>query len=120
MCDKKNTVEHSRSDIEVEPFLYTLSLIDGKWKLPILFWLRHKGILRYGELKRKLGKITHKMLSSQLKELETDELIQRKEYPQVPPKVEYSLTELGYSLIPVMDALCGWGHEHIPNNWEGK
>ena len=58
------------------------------------------------------------MLSSQLKELEADRLIHRKEYPQVPPKVEYSLTELGHSLMPVMDALCRWGHEHIPADWQ--
>lgn len=51
-------------------------------------------------------------------ELEADGLIHREEYPQVPPKVEYSLTELGYSLMPVMDALCRWGHEHIPDDWK--
>ena len=118
--NENNTGEYLKNEVEVDPFLYTLSLIDGKWKLPILFWLRHMGVLRYGELKKKLGKVTHKMLSSQLKELKTDGLIGRKEYPQVPPKVDYYLTELGYSLIPVMDALCGWGHKHIPSGWKSR
>lgn len=57
------------------------------------------------------------MLSNQLKELENDDLIVRKEYPQVPPKVEYSLSEKRKSLMPVLSALCKWGHTHIPNNW---
>ena len=118
--EMKNATEYCKNGVEVEPFAYALSLIEGKWKLTIMFWLWHKEILRYGELKRNLGKITHKMLSNQLKELEADGLIHREEYPQVPPKVEYSLTELGYSLMPVMDALCRWGHEHIPEGWKQK
>lgn len=82
-------------EVNIEPFAYAMSLINGKWKMHILFWLWKKEILRYGELKRLLGNITHKMLSTQLKELEADGLINRKEYPQIPPKVEYSMTELG-------------------------
>lgn len=96
------------------PFLYTMSLIGGKWKLHILYWLGHQPVMRYGEIKRELGNITHKMLSSQLKELERDGLILRKEYPQVPPKVEYSLTELGESLLPLLHGLCDWGEAHYP------
>lgn len=74
-------------EVNVRPFAYAMSLIDGKWKMHILFWLWKKQVLRYSELKRALGTITHKMLSTQLKELEKDDLIIRNEYPQVPPKV---------------------------------
>jgi len=102
--------------VDIKPFSYAMSLIDGKWKMHILFWLWKTNTLRYGQLKKALGNVSHKMLSNQLKELESDELITRTEYPQVPPKVEYSLTEKGLSLMPVMQALCCWGHEHIDNN----
>ena len=105
-------------EVDVRPFAYAISLIDGKWKMHILFWLWKKEVLRYSELKRALGKVTHKMLSNQLKELEKDGLIIRKEYPQVPPKVEYYLSEKGESLMPVLSALCRWGHAHIPNHWQ--
>lgn len=84
----------------------------------ILFWLWKKEVLRYRELKRALGKVTHKMLSTQLKELEQDDLIVRKEYPQVPPKVEHALSKKGKSLMPVLSALCKWGHTHVPDNWQ--
>lgn len=96
-------------EIDPKPFEYSLSLINGKWKLNILFWLWRKEIMRYGEMKKSLQGITHKMLSSQLKELESDSLIIRNEYPQIPPKVEYSLSELGKSLMPVLHELCKWG-----------
>ncbi|GAA0764652.1 helix-turn-helix domain-containing protein [Clostridium subterminale] len=101
------------NDVNVKPFAYAMSLIDGKWKMHILFWLWKKQVLRYGELKRSLGTITHKMLSTQLKELEADNLIIRKEYPQVPPKVEYSLSEKGLIIMPVLQCLCEWGNNHI-------
>lgn len=65
-----------------------------------------KEVMRYGELKRALGTVTHKMLSQQLKEMEADGIIYRKEYPQVPPKVEYGLTELGESLMPILQQIC--------------
>ena len=100
-------------EVNVKPFAYAISLIDGKWKMHILFWLWKKEVLRYSELKRSLGNVTHKMLSSQLKELERDNLIIRTEYPQVPPKVEYSLSERGLTLMPVLQSLCDWGHQHI-------
>ena len=96
-----------------KPFDYAMSLVGGKWKMHILHLLSNKEILRYGELKKALGKITHKMLSTQLKELEKDGLIHRKEYPQVPPKVEYSLSEKGLSLIPIMTSLCIWGYDNM-------
>lgn len=100
-------------EVNVRPFAYAMSLIDGKWKMHILFWLWKKQVLRYSELKRALGTITHKMLSTQLKELEKDDLIIRNEYPQVPPKVEYSFSPRGLTLMPVLECLCKWGHEHI-------
>ena len=104
-------------EVNVRPFAYAISLIDGKWKMHILFWLWKKEVLRYSELKRALDKVTHKMLSNQLKELENDGLIRRREYPQVPPKVEYSLSETGKTLMPVLSAVCHWGTEHIPEDW---
>lgn len=94
------------------PFGYTLSLISGKWKMIILYWLIERSPIRFNELQRLLGSITYKTLSLQLKELEADGLIVRKEYPQIPPKVEYSLSEKGRSLYPVMEAMCKWGSEH--------
>lgn len=100
-------------EVYSKPFEYTLSLVSGKWKMHILFWLWHSEVMRYGEIKRVLEGITHKMLSKQLKELEADDLLIRKEYPQVPPKVEYSLSEKGESLIPVLDAMCKWGHNFV-------
>ncbi len=98
--------------IHLGSFNYAMSKISGKWKMYILFWLWRKEVLRYGELKRLLGNVTHKMLSKQLKELEEDELIIRKEYPQVPPKVEYSLSKKGESMMPILHALCEWGREY--------
>ena len=100
-------------EVNVAPFAYAMSLIEGKWKMHILFWLWKKEVLRYSQLKRVLGKVTHKMLSTQLKELEADGLIIRTEYPQVPPKVEYSMSPLGMSLMPVLQSLCQWGTEHF-------
>lgn len=100
------------TDVQIEPFAYTCSLFSGKWKMHILFWLWKKEVMRYGELKKALGTVTHKVLSQQLKELEADQIIYRKEYPQVPPKVEYGLTELGISLMPILQKMCQWGQQH--------
>ncbi|MDO9491804.1 helix-turn-helix domain-containing protein [Acetobacterium sp.] len=99
-----------------EPFEYTLSIVSGKWKLKIIYLLSCMGTVRYGILKKNIDGITHKMLSSQLKELENETIILRKEYPQVPPKVEYSLTEKGESLIPLVVAMCDWGRNHRSTN----
>jgi len=99
-----------------EPFEYTLSIVSGKWKLKIIYLLSCMGTIRYGILKKNIDGITHKMLSSQLKELENEAIILRKEYPQVPPKVEYSLTEKGESLIPLVVAMCDWGRQHRRTN----
>lgn len=94
---------------------YTLSVLGGKWKWLIIDILAEAGILRYGELKRKLPGITHKMLSQQLKELESELLIDRKEYHQIPPKVEYSVTEKGATLIPILNLMCEWGKINRPS-----
>ncbi|MEM1503643.1 helix-turn-helix domain-containing protein [Domibacillus sp. 8LH] len=95
-----------------EPFFnYTLSIINGKWKLLIIYYLSKFNTVRYNELQRMLGKITYKTLSSTLKDMQNDDLIHRKEYPQIPPKVEYSLTEKGQSLWPIIQEMCQWG-EH--------
>ena len=82
-----------KSNFEETGFSYTLSLISGKYKMVILYCLMEFEIVRYNELKRYIGTISHKTLSTSLKELEKDQLINRKEYPQIPPKVEYNLSE---------------------------
>ena len=90
------------------PVELSLRIIGGKWKIPIIWRLKDES-RRYGELRRSLSKVTHKMLTQQLRELEEDEILTRKVYPEVPPKVEYSLTLLGKSVIPVIDMLREWG-----------
>lgn len=96
-----------------EPFEYTLSIVSGKWKLKIIYLLACITPVRYGALKKNIDGITHKMLSTQLKELENENIIARKEYPQIPPKVEYSLTPKGQSLIPIVIDMCNWGKENM-------
>ena len=93
-------------------FSYTLSLINGKYKMTVLYTLMSFGVVRFNEMKKYIGEISYKTLSSTLKELESDLLVNRKEYPQVPPKVEYSLTERGKSLIPILDMMCDWGDKN--------
>lgn len=93
------------------PVEVTLDLIDGKWKGVILFHLQ-EGLLRFGELRRKMPGITQRMLTKQLRALEEDGLITRTVYPEVPPRVEYALSQTGQRLRPVIDALRAWGIEH--------
>jgi DNA-binding HxlR family transcriptional regulator len=106
-------MQHSRLDCNpgcsVEA---TISLIDGKWKCVILFHLLD-GTFRFNELRRFVPTVTQRMLTNQLRELEADGLIVRKVYPQVPPKVEYSLSPLGRSLEPVLQTLKTWGDANI-------
>ena len=90
------------------PAEFTLALIGGRWKIPIIFHLL-AGRRRFSELARALTGVTQKMLTQQLREMERNGLVTRNIYPQVPPKVEYSLTELGASLKPVVEAMCRWG-----------
>ena len=91
-------------------------MIGGKWRLIILYWIVEYKTIRFNELHRKIGTITYKTLSSQLKEMEKDGLSIRKEYPQIPPKVEYSLSEKGKSLYPIMEAMCQWGKDNPPKH----
>lgn len=102
----------SQSNLEDTGFSYTLSIISGKYKMVILYCLAEFGIVRYNELKRYVRTISFKTLSLTLKELEADGLIIRKEYPQIPPKVEYSLSERGKSLIPILNVMCEWGQKN--------
>jgi DNA-binding HxlR family transcriptional regulator len=93
-------------------FELTLLVIGGKWKPIILYKLAREGILRFGELRRQIQGVTERMLSRQLRELEYDGLIHREVYKQVPPKVEYSLTELGRTLIPILLNMREWGVDY--------
>ena len=88
------------------------NLIAGKWKLPILSHLRH-GTKRFHELQKLLPEISQGILTRQLRELEQDGLVHREVYKEVPPKVEYSLTETGKSFMPVLDVVCNWGKEYL-------
>lgn len=97
------------------PFGYTLSVIGGKWKMVIIYLLAENEPVRFNDLKRQIGAITYKTLSSQLKELEQDGMVDRKEYPQIPPKVEYRLTEKAKALLPILEGLCEWGEHHRPS-----
>ena len=100
------------ANFEDTGFSYTLSLSSGKHKMVILYCLMEFQVVRFNELKRYLKTISDKTLSTNLKELETDKLIVRTEYPQIPPKVEYSLSQRGESLMAVLDQLCGGGMEN--------
>ena len=93
-------------------FNYTMSLIQGKYKMIILYTLMEFGVIRFNEIQKYIGTITFKTLSSTLKQLEADELIIRTEYPQIPPKVEYRLSERGRSLMPILDQMCEWGDQN--------
>ena len=101
-----------QGNFEDTGFSYTLSLISGKHKMVILYCLMEYETVRFNELKRYLKRISDKTLSTNLKELESDRLIIRTEYPQIPPKVEYRLSERGKSLMAVLDQLCTWGEEN--------
>ena len=100
------------ANFEDTGFSYTLSLISGKHKMVILYCLMEFGTVRFNELKRYLRNISDRTLSSNLKQLEADGLIVRTEYPQIPPKVEYSLSGRGRSLMDVLDRLCVWGENN--------
>lgn len=93
-------------------FSYTLSLINGKYKMTILYTLMEFEVVRFNEIKKYIGSISYKTLSCALKELEADQLVHRREYPQIPPKVEYSLTQRGRSLMPILDEMCEWGDQN--------
>ena len=100
------------ANFEDTGFSYTMSLISGKHKMVILYCLMEYKAVRFNELKRYLKNISDKTLSTNLKELESAQLIIRTEYPQIPPKVEYSLSDRGKSLMDVLDQLCIWGEKN--------
>ena len=102
------------ADFDTTGYSYTLSLISGKYKPVILYCLMEYEPVRFNQMQRYLKNIADKTLSQNLKELEKDDLILRKVYPQIPPKVEYSLSERGHSLVKVLDRLCDWGMANRP------
>lgn len=91
----------------------TLSVIGGRWKSVIIFLLLQNDFLRFGELRRKVSGVTQRMLTNQLRELERDGIVAREVYAEVPPRVEYSLTDYGRTLEPIMLAMRDWGTEHM-------
>ncbi len=97
------------------PVEITLTLISDKWKVLILRDLL-QGTKRFGELKKSLGGVSPKVLTAQLRQMEESGLLVRTVYPEVPPRVEYALTELGYSLKPILDAMRNWGEEYRAKN----
>lgn len=100
------------------PVETTLTLISDKWKVLILRDLLLNGTMRFGELRKSIGHVTQKVLTAQLRQMEESGLLTRKVYAEVPPRVEYTLTELGYSLKPILDAMWVWG-EHYKQAQEG-
>jgi DNA-binding HxlR family transcriptional regulator len=90
----------------------TIGVVGGKWKSVILYHLLEQSVIRFGEFRRLLPKITQQMLTAQLRELESDGIVNRKVYPQVPPKVEYSLTEFGKTLAPIIQSMAVWGDSY--------
>ena len=110
----------SGAKFEDTGYSYTLSLINGKYKPIILYCLMEYEPVRFNEMQRYLGRVADKTLSQNLKELERDGLIHRRMYPEVPPRVEYRLTERGHSLVAVLDKLCDWGMENRPKEDENE
>ena len=103
--------DNKSKELPVCPVETTLTLIGDKWKVLILRDLM-PGKKRFGELKKSIGSVSQKVLTSQLRDMESSGLVNRKVYAEVPPRVEYSLTELGLSLQPVLDALSDWGTDY--------
>ena len=103
--------KNSMADLPACPVETTLTLISSRWKVLILRDLL-TGTKRFGELQRTVGHVSQKMLTQSLRQMEADGLVARTVYPEVPPRVEYSLTELGFSLKPVLDAMWAWGESY--------
>lgn len=122
-CDGGNSIHQGGSKLWSEKYNIsveaTLEVIGGKWKCVILCHLTH-GKRRTSDLKRIMPAITQKMLTQQLRELENDGIVNRIVYNQVPPKVEYELSDYGRSLEPILNALCNWGDQHIVKEYGDK
>ena len=101
------------------PVDYTMQVIGGKWK-PLVLYLISKEINRFGLLKRGIVGISKQMLTKQLRELERDGLVTRKVYAEIPPRVEYFISEKGYSIFPVIDSMYDWGEKHMRFDDEGN
>jgi DNA-binding HxlR family transcriptional regulator len=99
-----------KSNLDNCPLTFALTLIGGKWRLPIIWALSKNGTMRYNELKRNIDGITNMVLTQSLKELESNGIISREQFMEVPPRVEYSLTDNGEALIPALKALAAWGN----------
>lgn len=110
---KNATVSEPVDFDHICPIVYALSIIGQKWKIPILWHLADEGTLRYNELKRGVYGITNIMLTKSLQELEEHHLIHREQFDTIPPKVEYSLTERGKTLIPLLREFDMWGRSQI-------
>ncbi len=98
--------------LQVCPFRYTLNVLKGKWRFAIIYSLLKKNTLRFKELERDIDGITARMLIKELKDLEKEKVIKRKAYATVPPTVEYSLTEYGKTLSPIIQSMQQWGEIH--------
>lgn len=109
---RENKVSCSSYRCEIE---VTLEVLSGKWKALIIWYLNSHEVIRYNEFRKLIPEITQKMLTQQLKELEKYNIVSRKVYPSVPPMVEYSLTDFGKELIPILQAMDKWGKEFVKN-----
>lgn len=101
-------------------FNYTMSLFTGKYKLTVLYAIYRRDVIRFNALQKYLNLLSHKTLSNTLKELEQDDLIIKKDYKEIPPKVEYSLSPKGKSFIPILYAMCDWGEKYIVKGENNK
>ena len=108
--DRNNKISCSHYSCDIE---LTLEVIGGKWKALLLWELHLKSVIRFNEFRRLIPEITQKMLSQQLKDLESNQIVQKKIYAQIPPMVEYRLTELGEELIPILDSMDKWGKNYV-------
>ena len=111
MDTQENTVTTKKNDLPACPVETTLTLISDKWKVLILRDLM-PGTKRFGELRKSIGHVSQKVLTAQLRQMEASGLVSRKVYAEVPPRVEYTLTDLGYSLKPILDAMWTWGEHY--------
>lgn len=114
MSPKKGSGDITGARLTESGLSYTLSMMKGKYTIPILYALSQYGSIRFNELHSYIGTVTNRTLSATLKELVADGLVERYEYPQLPPKVEYSITDLGRSMEPIFREMCKWGDKHRP------
>lgn len=101
------------------PVEATLDVIGGKWK-PVILWILRNGVMRFSAIQKAIPEVNSKTLTKQLRELEEDGVITRTVYPEIPPRVEYSVTEFGWSLIPIIQSLCDWGAQYLGTECQAK